>query len=92
MNGVMFCTVPLAVLSLHVGRCIGVGEFKSGRGGAREGAGRPKGLTNEILGRPYNDRRQRQYRATDEEHELVKGFIKILRHNKKIAEKFIREN
>ena len=60
-------------------------EFSSGRGGARPGAGRPKGSHNDV----YSKRTQRQYRATDEEHELVKRFIVILRKNPERAKEII---
>ena len=59
------------------------------RGGARPGAGRPKGTTNENLGKESSERKQHQYRATDEEHELVKRFIKILRNNPEKAKELI---
>lgn len=47
----------------------------SGRGGARVGAGRPKGSTKEIS----NKRPQRQVRAFDDEWEVIKEFMKLVR-------------
>ena len=47
---------------------------ESGRGGVREGAGRPKGTT-----KPEGIRKQRQLRAYDEEWEIIKEFSRILK-------------
>lgn len=61
-------------------------EYVSGRGGVRAGAGRPKGTKNNS----HSERKQRQYRATDEEHELVKRFIAIMRKDFEQAKKLIK--
>lgn len=50
--------------------------IKKGRGGIREGAGRPKGTT-----KPEGVRKQRQLRAYDDEWEMIKAFAKILKHD-----------
>lgn len=55
-----------------------------GRGGKREGAGRPK--VEEL-------RKQRQLRATDDEWELIRRFSRILKHkNPDACKKFLDEN
>lgn len=54
----------------------------NGWGGAREGAGRPKKVEGA--------RKQHQVRAYDDEWELVRAFIKIMREDKKRAEEFVR--
>ena len=46
------------------------------RGGAREGAGRPK---------VEEKRKQRQLRATDDEWELIRRFSRILKYTDKDA-------
>lgn len=46
------------------------------RGGAREGAGRPKGTT-----KPEGVRKQRQLRAYDEEWKVIKEFSRILKRD-----------
>lgn len=51
-------------------------------GGAREGAGRPK--------KAEGARKQHQVRAYDDEWELVKAFIKIMREDKQRAEEFVK--
>jgi len=84
---VMFCMALCLVRWQLYGWCIFMGEFYSGRGGARQGAGRPKGSLNVT----HVDRKQRQYRASDEEHELVKSFLAILRRDKEKAERFLTE-
>ena len=59
-----------------------------GRGGKREGAGRPVGTTKEIsTARPW-----RNIRAYDYEYVLIKEFMKIVRKNPKLAEEFIKNN
>ena len=47
----------------------------SGRGGKREGAGRPKGTKNQT----YNRRKQRGLTAWDEEWALIKEFERLLK-------------
>lgn len=57
---------------------------KNGRGGKREGAGRP--LTAGV------QRKQRQTRATDEEWALIQRFSHALKHGKREAcEKALEE-
>lgn len=54
-----------------------------GRGGKREGAGRPK--VEEL-------RKQRQLRATDDEWALIRRFSRILKHkNPDACKKFLDE-
>ena len=56
-------------------------EFKSGRGGKREGAGRPKGWR-----KGYSEqRKQRQTRAHDDEWELIKRFERLVKHGNREA-------
>ena len=55
-----------------------------GRGGKREGAGRPVGTTKEIS----TARPGRNIRAYDYEYVLMK----IVRKNPKLAEEFIKNN
>lgn len=59
-----------------------------GRGGKREGAGRPVGTTKEI----NTARPGRNIRAYDDEYVLIKEFMKIVRKNKALAEEFIKNN
>lgn len=59
-------------------------EKANTRGGAREGAGRPKGTT-----KAEGIRKQRQLRAYDDEWELVKEFNKLLKSNKDKAEELL---
>lgn len=59
-----------------------------GRGGKREGAGRPIGTTKEIS----TARKGRNIRAYDDEYVLIREFIKIVRKNPKLAEEFIKNN
>ncbi|MEG1413498.1 MAG: hypothetical protein RSC56_08300 [Acidaminococcaceae bacterium] len=47
-----------------------------GRGGARPGAGRPKGTVSKIERKPYC------FRLTDEEHAVVNEFIKKMKKKK----------
>ncbi len=54
----------------------------NGWGGARVGAGRPKNA-NGV-------RKQHQVRAYDDEWELVRAFIKIMREDRERAEKFVQ--
>jgi len=57
------------------------------RGGAREGAGRPKGATKE-----QGTRKQRQLRAYDDEWELLKKFDKLIKRGQREAcEKFLAQ-
>lgn len=51
-----------------------------GRGGKREGAGRPVGTTKEVS----TARPGRNIRAYDDEYILIKEFMKIVRKNPKI--------
>ncbi len=46
-----------------------------GRGGARPGAGRPKGSVKPV----HIQRKQRQVRAFDDEWEVIKEFMKAVR-------------
>lgn len=55
-------------------------EFKSGRGGAREGAGRPLGTTGMA-------RKMRSIRLTDEEYDAVRDFIKQFRRQNESTNK-----
>ena len=55
-----------------------------GRGGKREGAGRPVGTTKEVS----TARPGRNIRA----YVLIKEFMKIVRKNPKLAEEFIKNN
>lgn len=50
------------------------------RGGARPGAGRPR-----------SGRRQRQYRATESEHRLVREFIVGMRKNFEQAQSLVQK-
>lgn len=50
-------------------------EKENGWGGARKGAGRPKGSTKEV----HNPRKQRQVRAHDEEWTLIKAYAQIVK-------------
>lgn len=59
-----------------------------GRGGKREGAGRPVGTTKEVS----TARPERNIRAYDDEYILIKEFMKIVRKNPKLAEEFIKNN
>ena len=59
-----------------------------GRGGKREGAGRPVGTTKEIS----TARPGRNIRAYDDEYVLIKEFMRIVRKNKALAEEFIKNN
>ena len=54
------------------------------RGGAREGAGRPKGTT-----KPEGVRKQRQLRAYDDEWEIIKEFSRILKHDPERAVRMV---
>lgn len=83
----MFCMVLCWVCWQLYGWCIFMGEFYSGRGGARQGAGRPKGSLNVT----HVERKQRQYRASDAEHEMVKRFLAILRKDMEKADKLLVE-
>ena len=49
-------------------------------GGAREGAGRPRGSL-----KPEGRRKQRQVTAYDDEWEAIKRFARILKHGDKAA-------
>ena len=49
------------------------------RGGARAGAGRPKGSVSSELS---NARPQHQLRATDEEWELIRQFAALVKHGR----------
>ena len=53
---------------------------KKMRGGARPGAGRPKGSKNVGLEQP---RKQRQLRAHDDEWALIKRFDKLVKKGHK---------
>lgn len=53
--------------------------FKSGRGGARPGSGRPKGAPNKD-GIPT---RQVQFRLTEEEIPLMKAYFEELKKKRK---------
>ncbi|MBQ7477854.1 MAG: hypothetical protein IJT01_03000 [Selenomonadaceae bacterium] len=54
-------------------------------GGARKGAGRPKGTY-----KPGGTRKQRQLRAFDDEWELIKQFDKLIKHgDREACEKFL---
>lgn len=58
-------------------------------GGARPGAGRPKGSKNVGLEQP---RKQRQLRAHDDEWELIKRFDKLIKKgHKEDCIKFLNE-
>ena len=58
---------------------------EGGRGGAREGAGRPKGTT-----KPEGVRKQRQLRAYDEEWEIIKEFSRILKKDPERAARMMK--
>nr|WP_325189813.1 hypothetical protein [uncultured Selenomonas sp.] len=58
---------------------------EGGRGGTREGAGRPKGTT-----KPEGVRKQRQLRAYDEEWEIIKEFSRILKKDPERAARMMK--
>lgn len=61
-------------------------EEKKGRGGRREGAGRPVGWR-----KGYSDaRKQHQVRAHDDEWLLIKEFASLVKKDKDKAEKIIQ--
>ncbi len=55
-----------------------------GWGGARKGAGRPKGMTKQE-----GTRKQRQLRAYDDEWEIIKEFAHILKYDPKRAKRMM---
>ena len=55
-----------------------------GWGGARKGAGRPKGMTKQE-----GTREQRQLRAYDDEWEIIKEFAHILKYDPKRAKRMM---
>jgi len=60
--------------------------FKSGRGGYREGSGRPLGSV-----KAEGVRKQRQMRAYDDEWELINQFARLLKHgHKEECEAFVK--
>lgn len=60
---------------------------KPGRGGRREGSGRPKGWR-----KPEGVRTQRQIRAYDDEWELIRKFCKLLkRDHRRACEEFLEQ-
>lgn len=59
-------------------------EERKGRGGARPGAGRPKGTTKPVT------RKQRQLRAFDDEWEMIHEFSKIVKRNRARAERMMK--
>ncbi len=59
-------------------------ERNNGWGGAREGAGRPKNANGA--------RKQHQVRAYNDEWEIVRAFIKIMRVDREAAEQFIKKH
>ena len=60
---------------------------EGGRGGTREGAGRPKDTT-----KPEGVRKQRQLRAYDEEWEIIKEFSRILKKDPERAARMMKLN
>ena len=58
---------------------------ENGRGGVREGAGRPKGTT-----KPEGVRKQRQLRAYDEQWEIIKEFSRILKKDPERAARMMK--
>ncbi len=63
-----------------------INDFKSGRGGKRPGAGRPKGTTKDIS----NMRPQHQVRAYEDEWPLVKEFLAVVRKDKERAKRMLK--
>lgn len=57
---------------------------KSTRGGRREGAGRPKGTTKDVV------RKSRTLRAFDEEWEMIKEFASILKKDPERAKNLLK--
>lgn len=57
----------------------------SGRGGARPGAGRPKGSKSATV-----ERQPRMARTTAEEWVLVKAFIKVLKKDPERAKRMLQ--
>ena len=53
-------------------------------GGKRPGAGRPKGKT------PANERKGRNIRAFDDEWELIKLFVNLVKTDRKRAEALLK--
>lgn len=49
-------------------------KFTSGRGGKREGAGRPKGTTKENKKKPYS------FKLSEEEEKAVRKLLKKMRN------------
>ena len=57
---------------------------KSSRGGRREGAGRPKGTTKDVV------RKSRTLRAFDEEWEMIKQFAAIVKKDPERAKNLLK--
>ena len=62
-------------------------EKKTGWGGKRAGAGRPKGTTKDIS----MVRKQRQVRAFDEEWEMIKEFAAIVKKDPVRAKDLLKQ-
>ena len=58
---------------------------EGGRGGTREGEGRPK-----VTTKPEGVRKQRQLRAYDEEWEIIKEFSRILKKDPERAARMMK--
>lgn len=56
------------------------------RGGARPGAGRPKGSTKEVS----NARPQHQLRAFADEWEMIREFAQIVKKDRERAERILK--
>lgn len=58
---------------------------KTGRGGAREGAGRKRTSPEGTV------RKSRTLRASDSEWEIIKDFARVLKHDPERAEQLVAE-